>query len=117
MSQLNRGGDGGAGSGGAASGGVLEQLAAALASVQRSAALAASTQRLLSVLGERGEKDDQGVASTTSRVGAGEERTAAASDTSSPPKEINAERDLRRGWRYLQRAVKAALDHFKISTP
>jgi len=69
------------------------------------------------VLGERGEKDDQGVASTTSRVGAEEERTAAASDTSSPPKEINAERDLRRGWRYLQRAVKAALDHFKISTP
>jgi hypothetical protein len=68
------------------------------------------------VLGERGEKDDQGVASTTSRVGAArvvaevQERTAAASDTSSPPKEINAERDLRRGWRYLQRAVKAALD-------
>ena len=53
------------------------------------------------MLGERGEKDDKGVASTTSRVGAApvvaevQERTAAASDTSSPPKEMNAERHLR----------------------
>jgi len=132
MSQLNRGGDGGAasggdggaasggdggaasggdgsaasgGDGGAASGAVLLQIAAA--SLQRSAALATATremnERLMSVLGGRGEKGakgEKGVASTTSGVGATpvaevQERTAAASDTSSPPKEMNAERHLR----------------------
>ena len=53
------------------------------------------------VLGEVGEEGEKGVAATTGRVGAApvvaevQERTAPASDTSSPPKEMNAERGLR----------------------
>ena len=75
-------------------------LARAEARATAAQSRADAVEHELKVLHETGEEAEKGVGGDSGGAGATpvaevQERTAAASDTSSPPKEMNAERDLR----------------------